>query len=47
MTLNEILKQHEIWPDSEGKKGEKANLEGANIHGAYKPEGFKGYKIDA
>jgi uncharacterized protein YjbI with pentapeptide repeats len=33
-TLREILDKHTIWLNTDGKKGERANLSGANLSGA-------------
>ncbi len=32
--LNEILEQHELWVDTDGKEGARANLAGAYLAGA-------------
>src|SRR5271166_3690803 len=32
--LDEILKQHRLWVESEGKSGTRADLSGANLSGA-------------
>ncbi len=34
MNLTKILKDHELWLDSNGKEGERADLEGANLTNA-------------
>jgi len=33
--LDEILKQHRLWVESEGKSGTRADLSGANLSGAF------------
>jgi len=32
--LDRILQQHQLWLESDGVKGERANLRGANLQGA-------------
>ena len=32
--LNEILKQHQLWFDTKGEEGKRANLKNANLKGA-------------
>ena len=32
--LNEVLKQHKLWLETEGKEGKRANLSGDNLSGA-------------
>ena len=33
--LKEILEQHKLWIDTNGKQGQRANLSGANLYRAY------------
>ena len=31
MNINQIIEQHELWLETEGEEGSRANLEGANL----------------
>ena len=32
--LNEVLKEHKLWLETEGKEGQRADLSGANLEDA-------------
>lgn len=34
MNIDEILNEHKVWLESDGKRGKQANLEDANLKGA-------------